>query len=322
MNEGEYQRRISYRLLLTTLWATLLLLAVEAIGGWASQSLTLLAESLHTLIDGFSTVLSLVAVTSPQRQMGREVWGHGRAEVAGTLMLCAFLGFTGVSLLLISLRQVFSALAGAEAPFLVAVDPAVLRFTAVMVILNVALGIYSSYQARTFDSLTLKLNTRHFLADAWLSIAMVGVLLAVWHNQRWLDPTFAIVLLLLVARSLWRVLNDQLPLLLRPTAIAPEAIAQVVTQVEGVTRCISIRSRGMVGRQVWIELRLAIHPELVEAQEAIGQQVEARLRQQYGPLRAQVRIEPARRQPDPYLDVGQANYLPPSQEGDWGDRGF
>ena len=41
MNEGEYQRRISYRLLLTTLWATLLLLAVEALGGWANQSLTL-----------------------------------------------------------------------------------------------------------------------------------------------------------------------------------------------------------------------------------------------------------------------------------------
>jgi cation diffusion facilitator family transporter len=300
MNEGDYQRRISYRLLLTTLWATLLLLAVEAIGGWACQSLTLLAESLHTLVDGFSTVLSLVAVTSPQRQMGREVWGHGRSEVGGTLLLVAFLGFTGVSLLLVALRQVFQALTGVADPFLVVMAPPILRFTAAMVIINVALGIYSGYQARNLQSLTLKLNTQHFLADVWLSILMLGVLLAIWQNQRWLDPIFALVLLPLVARSLWRVLNEQLPMLIKPTAIAPEAIAHLVHQIDGVTRCTRIRSRGMVGRQVWIEIYLILHPECEEFAETIGEQIEALLRQQYGPLRTQIWVESARPRPDSY----------------------
>ncbi len=312
MNEGEYQRRISYRLLLTTLWATLLLLTVEAIGGWANQSLTLLAESLHTLVDGFSTVLSLVAVTSPQRQMGREVWGHGRVEVAGTLILCAFLGFTGVSLLLIALRQVIGGLTGGATPFPVAIDSAVLRFTAAMVILNVALGIYASYQARSLSSQALKLNTRHFLADAWLSIVIVGVLLAIWQGQRWLDPVFALVLLPLVGRSLWRVLNEQLPMLLRPTAIAPEAISHIATQVEGVTRCTRIRSRGMVGRQVWVEIHLVLHPEFVESAETIGEQIDAQLRQRYGPLRTQVWVESARPYLDAFAETGMPNYLPPS----------
>ncbi len=319
MNEGEYQRRISYRLLLTTLWATLLLLAVQAIGGWANQSLTLLAESLHTLVDGFSTVLSLVAVTSPQRQMGREVWGHGRAEVAGTLMLCAFLGFTGVSLLFIALRQVFNGLTGATNAFPVAIDPQVLKFTAAMVILNVALGIYASYQGRSLSSQALKLNTRHFLADAWLSIVMVVALLAIWQNQRWLDPVFALVLLPLVGRSLWRVLNDQLPMLLRPTAIAPEAIAHIANQVEGVTRCTRIRSRGMVGRQVWVEIHLVLHPEFLETSETIGEQIDAQLRQRYGPLRTQVWVEQSRPYQDAFSEPGMPNYLPPPSggNGDW-----
>ncbi|TVP61893.1 MAG: cation diffusion facilitator family transporter [Leptolyngbya sp. LCM1.Bin17] len=317
MNEGDYQRRISYRLLLTTLWATLLLLAVEAIGGWACHSLTLMAESLHTLVDGFSTVLSLVAVTSPQRQMGREVWGHGRAEVAGTLVLCAFLGFTGVSLGLIALGQVGQALTGTPDAFRVVMDPQVLRFTAAMVIINIALGIYSGYQARSLRSLTLKLNTQHFLTDAWLTILMVVVLLAIWQNQRWLDPTFALVLLPLVARSLWRVLNEQLPMLIKPTAIAPEAIAHVVNQVEGVTRCTRIRSRGMVGRQVWIEIYLTLHPEFVEAAEAIGEQIDALLRQQYGPLRTQIWYESARTHQDTFSDPDITSYPPPSGGPDW-----
>lgn len=317
MTPGEYHRRMSSRLLLTTLWATLLLLAVEAIGGWATQSLTLLSESLHTLIDGFSTVLSLVAINSPQRHMGREVWGHGRTEVAGTLMLCAFLGFTGVSLLFIALRQVFEALTGSGDPFPVSLEPRILQFTAAMVILNVALGVYSSYQSRILDNLPLRLNTEHFLKDAWLSIVMLAVLLAVWQNQRWLDAVFALALLLTLARSLWRVLNAQLPLLLRPTAIAPEAIAPIIGSVQGVTRCMSIRSRGMVGRQVWIELHLAIHPEFWDARFTLGEHIEAQLRQIYGPLRTDIYYEQARTQQNLFVDPQNPYDSPPPRGSGW-----
>jgi len=295
MNEGDAQRQLSYRLLLITLWATLLLLVVEAIAGWVTQSLTLLADALHTLVDAFSAALSLGAVASPQRPLGREVWGHGRVEVAATLMLCSFLGFSGVSLLFIALRQLYSWGLGLGPATTVAISPQALRLTAALVIVTIALGIYASYQARTLDSLTLRLHTQHFLQDAWLSIAMVAVLLAVWQGQTWLDPLFALGLLLLVVRSLWRVLNAQLPMLLQPTAIAPEAIAHNVSQIDGVTHCLRIRSRGMVGRQVWVELVLAIHPDFMEAADVIGERIEATLRERYGPLRAQIWVEPAGR---------------------------
>jgi divalent metal cation (Fe/Co/Zn/Cd) transporter len=184
----------------------------------------------------------------------------------------------------------------------------------VMVVVNVALSVYISYQARSLNSLALSLNTQHFLSDAWLSIVMVVVLLVISQNQAWLDPTFALGLLPLVARSLWRVLNEQLPMLLRPTAIAPEAIAHLVSQVEGVTHCRRIRSRGMVGRQVWIELYLVLHPEYMEMADELATQVEALLRRQYGPLRTQVWVEPTRRQ-DGYFEPGSSGYLPPSS--DW-----
>lgn len=307
MNEGAYQRHISYRLLLATLWATLLLLAVEAIGGWATGSLTLLAESLHTLIDGFSTILSLVAVTSAQRQLGREVWGHGRGEVAATLTLCAFLGFTGLSLMFIALRQIGSGLSDGGDPFPVALDSHVLRLTALMVVVNIALAVYANYQSRGLNSLALRLNTQHFLADVWLSLVMLAALLAIYFRQGWLDPVCALGLLFLVPRSLWRVLNEQLPMLIRPTAIAPEALAHLVTQVEGVIRCQRIRSRGMVGRQVWIELHLALHPEYMDVADAIGEQIEALLRRQYGPLRTQIWVESTRRQ-EQYWDPGLSGY--------------
>ncbi|HEY9879813.1 MAG TPA: cation diffusion facilitator family transporter [Leptolyngbyaceae cyanobacterium] len=317
MNEGAQQRHVAYRLLLTTLWACLLTLTVEASAGWATQSLTLLAESLHTLVDGFSTFLSLIAIASSQRPLGREVWGHGRLEVAMTLMLSVFLGFTGISLLLVALRQTYSLMTGGP-NFLVNLQPQILQFVAAMVVLTLVLGMYSEYQARNSTSIALRLNTKHFLEDAWLSLVTVGVLFAIWQNQRWLDAPFAVALLWLLPRSVWRVLHAQLPMLLQPTAIAPEAIAHIAAQIEGVTRCVRIRSRGMVGRQVWVELHLAIHPEYVSSAEVIGEQVEAALRDRYGPLRAKIWVEGGRTETErfPFMP-GSMDYPGHSSDADW-----
>ncbi|HEY9762363.1 MAG TPA: cation diffusion facilitator family transporter [Trichocoleus sp.] len=317
MNEGAYQRQVAYRLLLTTLWACLLTLTVEASAGWATQSLTLLAEALHTLVDGFSTLLSLIAIASSQRPLGKEVWGHGRLEVAITLMLAVFLGFTGISLLLVALRHTYSWITEGSSAFLINLQPQILQFITAMVVLTLVLGMYSGYQARNLSSIVLRLNTQHFLEDAWLSLTMLGVLLAIWQDQRWLDAPFAIVLLWLLPRSVWRVLNAQLPMLLQPTAIAPEAIAHTATQIEGVTRCVRIRSRGMVGRQVWVEIHLAIHPEFLSSADTIGERVEAALRDRYGPLRAQIWVEEMRGQPEFPFMRGGLDYPGHSSNADW-----
>ncbi len=107
----------------------------------------------------------------------------------------------------------------------------------------------------------------------------------------WFDPLLAVILVLLAAGSLWKMLHEQLPMLLKPTAIAPEAIAQIACQTEGVTRCTRILSRGMVGRQVWIELHIALHPEYMTIASSIGDRVERSLRDRYGPIRAQIWLD-------------------------------
>ncbi|MEM9484178.1 MAG: cation diffusion facilitator family transporter [Cyanobacteria bacterium P01_F01_bin.116] len=285
------QRQTCYRLLLMLLWTNLVILTIEVTAGWASHSIALLAESLHTLIDIFSTALSLTAVAAPQRPLGRELWGHGRGEVGGALILAAILGFFGVSILIVSVGQFEAAIGGAALPFPVEVTVTLMQLMTVIVAIALALALVVSYQGRFLQSVTLRLTTKHVLGDGWLSLGMLLGLMGVWRGHTWLDPLIAIALVVLTLHSFWRVLNSQLPMLLRPTAIAPEAIAQVVTTVEGVTRCNRIRSRGMVGRQVWIELYLAVHPEFLGMARTIGERVEGALRNHYGPVNAQIWVE-------------------------------
>lgn len=300
-------RRTSYRLLLMMLWTTLLVLAVQSILGWASTCLSLLAGSLHTLIDGFSTGLSLLAVSSPQRTLGREIWGHGRVEVALTLMLNGFLSIAGVSLIVAAIQQMEAVVRNTPLPYEALLDLQRVQIMAAMVILLLGVALFNGYQGRELSSLALRLNTQHILQDGWLSIGLLLGLLGIWRGYHWLDPLLALAFVGLSVRSFWRVLKQQLPMLLRPTAIAPEALAEIVNQTQGVTRCTKIRSRGMVGRQVWVELHLALHPEFMDAAHEIGQDIESEIRQRYGPVRAQIWVEesspfvPSFEESSPYL---------------------
>ena len=291
MNGSGHQRRVSYRLLLMVLWATLLVFVVELTAGWVSRSLLLLAESLHTLIDVFSTLLGLIAVASPQRTLGKEIWGHGRGEAAGALVLSAVLGFAGISLLLIAFNQFESLFQPTPGPFQAAVTLPLIVLIWTMVALMMAAVLVAAYQSKSLHSLALKLNTQHIVADAWLTLLVLLGLIAIGRGYTWVDPLLSIGLVSLAANSLWQMLQAQLPMLLKPTAIAPEAIAQIACEIEGVTRCTRILSRGMVGRQVWVELHLALHPEFMVIASTIGERVERSLREHYGPVRAQIWLD-------------------------------
>jgi cation diffusion facilitator family transporter len=311
-------RHISYRLLLTTLWVTLLVLGVEAIAGWTQQSLLLLAEALHTLIDAFGAGLGLLAINTSQRPLGREVIGHGRTEVVSSFLVVAFLGFTGLNLLWAALQQGFKGAQQTAFIFPATMDAPLLGVLGTLIALLPALALYVHTRSRRLGSVVLNLNARHVLADAWLSGLTLLSLGAIWQGYAWVDPLMAVVLLPFAARSLWRLLNSHVPLLLRPMAIAPEAIAHLVTQVEGVTRCMRIRSRGLVGRQVWVELHLAIHPDFLGIAHIVGERAEAALRQQYGPMRTQIWVEAAQPPPTAYLEQPDTPWpQPPTTESDW-----
>jgi cation diffusion facilitator family transporter len=311
-------RHISYRLLLTTLWVTLLVLGVEAIAGWTQQSLLLLAEALHTLIDAFGAGLGLLAINTSQRPLGREVIGHGRTEVVSSFLVVAFLGFTGLNLLWAALQQGFKGAQQTAFIFPATMDAPLLGVLGTLIALLPALALYVHTRSRRLGSVVLNLNARHVLADAWLSGLTLLSVGAIWQGYAWVDPLMAVILLPFAARSLWRLLNSHVPLLLRPMAIAPEAIAHLVTQVEGVTRCMRIRSRGLVGRQVWVELHLAIHPDFLGIAHIVGERAEAALRQQYGPMRTQIWVEAAQPPPTAYLDHPDTPWpQTPSTESDW-----
>ncbi len=314
LGQGQDRRTVSRQVLLVMLWLTLLVLAVKVWAGWATSSLSLLAESLHTLIDGFSTVLSLIAVASPYRSSGREIWGHGKVETGLTLMLVAALGFACFGLLGGAVWQL------AIVPTLptalpVQVTLPLLYLLAVVFLANVGLALFERQLASRLESSALRWNANHILKDGWLTLILLVSLVGVWLGYRWLDPLMAIVMVITAGLSCWRVLNWQLPMLVQQTAIAPEALAQMVKQIQGITHCYHIQSRGIVGRQVLVEMQVILHPEFAGAAQWIMEQVEAAIRDRYGPVQVLIQIDRRREDLQHPMDTLSVDHS--SQELDW-----
>lgn len=310
MSEVKNPKGVSRRILLITLWLTLLMLAVKVGAGWATRSLALLAESLHTVIDGFSTVLSLIALSAPNRPSGREIWGHGRLESAIALLLVALLGFACLSLLGLAIQQL------AMTPMLSVLPPvrmplALIGVLTIVLIASVGLAYFEQRIGRAINSSALSLNARQILQDAWLTFALLIALLGIWRGYPWLDPIMTIVMVIAASFSCWRVLNWQLPLMVRQMAIAPEALGQLVRQVQGVTHCYNVRSRGIVGRQVFVEMHLVLHPECLGMSPWILEQVEANIRDRYGPVQVMIHLEEMRDDPQHPLDSVRSNHPSP-----------
>jgi divalent metal cation (Fe/Co/Zn/Cd) transporter len=304
MTEGQSRAQIGRLILFTTLWLTLFLLSVKVSAAWATRSLSLMAESLYTLLTGFSTLLSLLTITPSERPKKRSVNGHSKRESVITLLFIAFLGFAGLNLLVMSGQQLTAITHRETLIFAARVSLPLMQLLGVVVLTTLGLALLGINQAKVLSNSALRFNASQVLKDVWLTILVVGGLLGVWVGLVWLDGVLAILLVLLAVGSFWQVLSWQLPHLVQQTAIAPEALAQIVRQVGGITHCYQIQSRGIVGRFVDIQMRLIVHPEFTEVTPVIVERIEEAIQERYGPVQATFYIDD---------DLTQAVILKPSR---------
>jgi cation diffusion facilitator family transporter len=276
--------------MLVTLWLSLLSLSLKVAVGWQTQSLSLLAVSLGTMIASVSLVLGLMGRVKARSCYGREVQGHGMVETILALLLVGVLGFGGVSVSALALHRLIAQPQLTHLPN-IGITTLQLQVLLLVSLFGFGVGWYQRRWGQRYSMAILITSANRTCQDAVLMLVLLVGLLGIRQGYGWLDPVLALLLSGWVVWQGWQMLQRQLPSLVQQVAIAPEAIAQLVRQIDGVTYCHQIRSRGLVGRQVLIELRLVIHPEFVGAEGWIMQTVEAVLRECYGPVQVLIQID-------------------------------
>jgi len=288
VTETRGRKWASHRILLVALWITLMMLAIKVWVGWATRSLSLAASALHTLVTSFSLLLSLLALSAPTAPK-REPWGHTRLESGLTLMLVGFLGAAYCFLVGVAVQQIGFLSDTQVAPL--QLNSAVFQLLAGVTLISVTLSIVGRYQALALENSMLRFSFGQSLQDAGLMLLVLAGLSGVALGVPWVDLVIAAIAILVMSFNLWRIVNWQLPSMVKQVAIAPEAIARTARRVEGILHCYNIHTRGMVGRMVYIEMRLLLHPECATVAPAIVQRLERLLMQQYGPAKVVIQVE-------------------------------
>jgi cation diffusion facilitator family transporter len=159
--------------------------------------------------------------------------------------------------------------------------------------INIFVAFYERREGIRVDSPILIADAKHTMSDIWVTISVLAGLLGIWILRwQWLDVALSFPVALLVLYSGWEVLKQNLPWLVDEIAIAPEAIHAIATSVPGVINCHDIASRGIVGRQVFIEMHLIVSAQDVAAAHEITEAVEAKLAEKYSPTRIVIHVEP------------------------------
>jgi divalent metal cation (Fe/Co/Zn/Cd) transporter len=137
------------------------------------------------------------------------------------------------------------------------------------------------------------------MSDIWVTIAVLAGLIGIWIGQTWnfpqlqsLDILFAFPVAFMVFKSGWTVLKENIPWLVDEIAIPPEDIYQIVMSVPDVINCHDIASRGIVRRQVFIEMHLIVNADDVMTAHQITEEVEKRLEERFSPVRVIIHVEP------------------------------
>jgi cation diffusion facilitator family transporter len=283
----DHQKQIR-RVLIITLILNVVVFLLKLGVGWVTGSLSLLADALHSVTDSANNVLGLVASRFSSPQPDREhPYGHQKFEAVGALGIAAFLGIACFEILQGAIARLFTP----SQPL--SVSASELWILLIVLGCNIFVAFYERNVGHKIGSPILIADARHTMSDIWVTICVLLGLIGVWvFNVQWLDVVLSFPVALLVFWSGWQVLHENLPWLVDEMAIAPEAIHSQVIKVPGVLNCHSIASRGILGRQVFIEMHLIVDAQDVEAAHQVTEAVEARLEKEYGPARTMIHVEP------------------------------
>lgn len=207
---------------------TLGFMVVEAVVGYLSGSLALLADAGHMLGDSGALVLALLAqrmAETPRTEL--RTYGLKRAEV-----LAAFVN--GIVLFGISLMIMREAVERFMTPVAIHGRPMLLA-----AITGLGVNLLSAFILMRGGKGNINVRTAllHVLSDALGSVAaIIAAIGALWFGAQRLDPALSLVIALLVLAGGYRVLRETTGILLEsaPPHIDVAAVERAIQSTPGV----------------------------------------------------------------------------------------
>src|SRR5688572_14415634 len=218
------QTRLRWVLALTSTF-----MVVEAVGGWLSGSLALLADAGHMLTDVGALALSLLSAWIAQRPPDdTKTYGYLRWEILAALV-------NGAALFGIAALVVVEAIQRIQEPQPVRTELFLAVASAGLLVNLTSLAVLHSHRE---GSLNVRGAYLHVLGDALGSVGAVAAA-AIIAVTGWTlaDPIVSMVISLLIVLGAWRLVRESTDILLEavPKHVSMPEVERRIREVPGVT---------------------------------------------------------------------------------------
>ena len=205
-----------------------LIISAEFIGGFLLDSVGLMSDAGHNLVDQGSLFLALYAhILTRQPASETRTFGYHRAGVIAAFLNSFILVLTAIGITLVGLKRLLHP---------VPVDGGwIMGIAAMSFVANLSIALLLQHGAK--DDLNIRSAFWHMLGDAWVSLGVVlsggAIMLTGWTV---LDPLISLLVVGAILHGAWPLFKESLDVLLEstPPTISASQVAAAIESLPGV----------------------------------------------------------------------------------------
>ena len=260
------------RVLIITLILNLMVAAGKIVVGTMSGALSVTTDGFHSLMDGSSNVVGIVASRLAARPPDDDhPYGHRRYETLAALLIGAFL-------LVVAWEIATGAIARLQTGTLPEITPITLLVLLATLVVNVGVSTYQIRQGNQLQSELLLADAANTRTDVFITISvLVSVTIVAMTDWWWVDAAAALVVVVLIGRAAWRILSDTGRVLVDTAPYTPQRLTALLDELPSIQSVVRARSRGTPDA-AHIDIDLKVAAAMTASQtEAIARCVRERL---------------------------------------------
>jgi cation diffusion facilitator family transporter len=252
-------KKIAYRVSITTIIINSLLAVIKLLSGIISSSSAMVSDAIHTFSDVATTIIAMIGVAiGSKKDDDNHQYGHERIECIASLILSMILfvigieiGFSGIKILINNNIDSISE------PGLFALIAAIIS-----IIVKELMYWYTIVAAKKINSSALKADAWHHRSDALSSVgALIGIILS-RMGYKYFDPLASIIISLFICKVAIEIFLDATDKLV-DKSWEDDKIKELETLVlkqKGVLRIDDIKTR-VFANKVYVDIEIAADGE-------------------------------------------------------------
>jgi len=269
-----------------------LVITAEFLGGFLLDSIGLMSDAGHNLVDQGSLFLALYAhILTRQPASETRTFGYHRAGVVAAFLNSFILVLTAIGITLVGLKRLLHP---------VPVDGGwIMGIAAMSFVANLSIALLLQHGAK--DDLNIRSAFWHMLGDAWVSLGVVlsggAIMLTGWTV---LDPLISLLVVSAILHGAWPLFKESLDVLLEstPPTISASHVASTIESIPGVKNVHDLHIWAVEPRLIMLTAHVLVDGDDAVLTNALLRSIHERITSDFGIKHMTVQLETHCSDPD------------------------